>query len=150
MDVLRDNMPPEEVPRLSKSRWGIVNIWRPLKPVPRDPLAVADARSVRDEDLLEIYGRRPGMEETKDYDAMTKGAGFGVLYGKYADGQKWYYWSGMSPDEVMLIKCFDSKDDGSVARRAPHTAFVDPRTKEVKEARESVELRCLVFFEDQF
>ncbi|KAH8422330.1 uncharacterized protein LDX57_000087 [Aspergillus melleus] len=148
LDVLKDNMPPEEAARLSKSRWGIVNIWRPLKPVPRDPLAVADARSVRDEDLIEIYGRMPGKGE-KDYEAATKGAGFGVLYGKYGEGQKWYYLSGMKPEEVMLIKCYDSRADGSVARRAPHTAFVDPRTKEVKEPRESVELRCLVFFEDQ-
>lgn len=148
LEVLRDNMSPEDAARLSKSRWGIVNIWRPLKPVPRDPLAVADARTVKEEDLIEIYGRMPGKGE-KNYEAATKGAGFGVLYGKYGEGQKWYYLSGMKPDEVMLIKCYDSKTDGSVARRSPHTAFVDPRTKEVKEVRESVELRCLVFFEDQ-
>ncbi|PLB46423.1 GA4 desaturase family protein [Aspergillus steynii IBT 23096] len=148
LDILKDNMSAEEVARLSRSRWGIVNIWRPLKPVPRDPLAVADARSVRDEDLVEVYARLPGKGE-KNYEATTQGAGFGMLYGMYGEGQKWYYLSGMRPDEVMLIKCFDSKDDGSVARRSPHTAFVDPRTQEVKEARESVELRCLVFFEDQ-
>ncbi|KAE8416407.1 hypothetical protein BDV36DRAFT_297102 [Aspergillus pseudocaelatus] len=148
-EVLKDNVTALEAERLLKTRWAIVNIWRPLKVVPRDPLAVSDARSFHDEDLLEIYGRVPGKQEKKDYDAATKGRGFGMLYGKYAPGQKWYYMSDMKPDEVLLIKCYDSRKDGQTARRTPHTAFVDPRTRDVKEARESVELRCLVFFEDQ-
>jgi hypothetical protein len=45
-----------------------------------------------------------------------------------------------------LIKCFDSKLDGR-ARRVPHTAFNIPGTEE-KEGRESIEVRCLVFHED--
>ena len=47
----------------------------------------------------------------------------------------------------MLIKCFDSKLDGR-ARRVPHTAFVNPET-ETERARESIEVRALVFHEDQ-
>nr|AZL87943.1 GA4 family aspergillic acid hydroxylase (AsaB) [Aspergillus flavus] len=148
-EVLKDNMTAVEAERLLKTRWAIVNIWRPLKPVPRDPLAVSDAGSFHDEDLLEIYGRVPGKQVKKDYDAATKGSGFGMLYGKYSPGQKWFYMSDMKPDEALLIKCYDSRDDGRTARRTPHTAFVDPRTRDVKEARESLELRCLVFFEDQ-
>lgn len=148
-EVLKDNMTPEEAERLGKTRWAIINIWRPLKPVPRDPLAVSDARSFSDDDLLEIYGRVPGKEQKKDYDAATKGSGFGMLYGKYAPDQKWYYMSDMKPDQVVLIKCYDSKKDGKTSRRTPHTAFVDPRTQNVEEARQSLELRCLVFFEDE-
>nr|B8N0E7.1 RecName: Full=Hydroxylase/desaturase asaB; AltName: Full=Aspergillic acid biosynthesis cluster protein B [Aspergillus flavus NRRL3357] len=147
--VLKDNMTALEAEHLLKTRWAIVNIWRPLKPVPRDPLAVSDARSFHDKDLLEIYGRVPGRQAKKDYDAATKGSGFGMLYGKYSPGQQWFYMSDMKPDEALLIKCYDSKDDGRTARRTPHTAFVDPRTRDVKVARESLELRCLVFFEDQ-
>jgi hypothetical protein len=33
----------------SNKRWGIVNLWRPLKTVRRDPLCVCDARSVNTE-----------------------------------------------------------------------------------------------------
>jgi hypothetical protein len=47
---------------------------------------------------------------------------------------------------VILIKCFDSKLDGR-ARRVPHTAFSVPGTED-KEGRESIEVRCLVFHED--
>lgn len=59
---------------------------------------------------------------------------------------RWYYKSGLGPEEVILIKCFDSKLDGR-ARRVPHTAFEIPGTEE-KEGRESIEVRCLVFHED--
>ena len=55
----------------------------------------------------------------------------------------------MSPEEVMLIKCFDSKLDGR-ARRVPHTAFVNEATAgEDFAARESIEVGALVFHEDQ-
>lgn len=49
-------------------------------------------------------------------------------------------------DEVALIKCFDSLDDGR-ARRVPHTAFTNP-DEEDKYARESIEVRALVFYDD--
>jgi hypothetical protein len=59
---------------------------------------------------------------------------------------RWLYKSGMTPDEVLLIKCFDSKLDGR-ARRVPHTAFEVPGTED-KEGRESIEIRALVFHEN--
>jgi hypothetical protein len=60
---------------------------------------------------------------------------------------RWFYKSNLTPDEVLLIKCFDSKLDGR-ARRVPHTAFHVPGTEE-KEGRESIEVRALVFHEDE-
>jgi hypothetical protein len=60
---------------------------------------------------------------------------------------KWHYLHGQTPAQVLLIKCYDSKLDGR-ARRVPHTAFVDPETVD-EEARESIEVRCLVFHEDE-
>jgi hypothetical protein len=35
----------------------------------------------------------------------------------------------MAPDEALLIKCHDF--DETVARFAPHTAFVDPTVRDV-------------------
>jgi hypothetical protein len=58
----------------------------------------------------------------------------------------WFYKSNLTPDDVLLIKCFDSKLDGR-ARRVPHTAFEVPNTED-KEARESIEIRALVFHEN--
>lgn len=56
------------------------------------------------------------------------------------------------PDEAMLIKCFDSRSQGQpggidgIAGWAPHSAFEDPMTPENARGRESIEVRCLVFY----
>ena len=50
----------------------------------------------------------------------------------------------MTAEEILLLKCFDSKTDGR-ARFAPHTAFADPTTPAGAAPRESIELRTLVF-----
>lgn len=59
---------------------------------------------------------------------------------------QWYYAAGMKPDEALLIKQFDSKKQG-VARRTPHTAF--SAEEDYGPTRQSIEVRCLVFWEDQ-
>ncbi|KAG8779253.1 hypothetical protein FRC12_024508 [Ceratobasidium sp. 428] len=53
----------------------------------------------------------------------------------------------MTPDEFVLIKCFDSKDDGSVATFTPHTAIEDPTTPSNAPDRQSIEIRALVFYD---
>ncbi|RAK99607.1 uncharacterized protein BO80DRAFT_409804 [Aspergillus ibericus CBS 121593] len=124
---------PDLAPSLLKGRYQIINVWRPIKTITRDPLAVADAHSVPDSDLLPtklIYPDREG--ETCSV--------------KPNPDVKWYYRYRQSPELVTLIKCFDSKTDGR-ARRVPHSAFVVPGT-EKEEARESIEVRVLVFHED--
>ncbi len=147
--VLRDNLPPEEVARLKKTRWSIINVWRPIKgPVIKDPLAVCDSRTVKDEDLVPIMNHLP-PKGSMSYSDISKGDGFEEFYLRYDPDQKWYYVSGMNPEEVILIKCFDSIQDGQTARRAPHSAFVDQKTAHIDVIRESVEVRSLVFYEDQ-
>ncbi|KAF7574047.1 hypothetical protein PtrSN002B_011818 [Pyrenophora tritici-repentis] len=125
---------PEDADKLLKSRVQIINVWRPIKTVRRDPLAVAEANSVNDDSLVVaeiIYPDRNGETYAVKYDPK----------------HKWFYKSELSPDEVLLFKCFDSKLDGR-ARRVPHTAFAVPGTED-KESRESIEIRALVFHEDQ-
>ncbi|KAG6328359.1 hypothetical protein ID866_10730 [Astraeus odoratus] len=73
----------------------------------------------------------------------------GETYGvKYDPGHRWLYKSAMEPDDFVLIKCFDSIQDGTVAILSPHTAFEDPKTPKGAPLRESIELRALVFYED--
>lgn len=124
---------PEESERLLQGRVQIINVWRPIKPIFKDPLGVADARSVPDSDLLPvqlIYPDRVGETFTV----------------RPSEQHRWYFLYGQRPDEVTLIKCFDSKTDGR-ARRAPHSAFVNPATED-RESRESIEVRALVFHPD--
>lgn len=72
-----------------------------------------------------------------------------------AHQHRWYYKYAQRPDEVMLIKCFDS-NTANEARRTPHSAFEDPThpdnavngnegDKDLS-GRESIEVRALVFY----
>lgn len=129
---------PDEAEQLLKGRVQIINVWRPISTVLRDPLAVADAHSVPDSDLVPV-----GLIYTKP--TPRRGETLSV---KYNEAHRWYYKSGLTPEEVLFIKCFDTKTDGR-ARRVPHTAFVDPDTdREDVPARESIEVRALVFHEN--
>ncbi|KAH8667949.1 hypothetical protein BGZ60DRAFT_487313 [Tricladium varicosporioides] len=122
---------PAEAEELLKHRYQIINVWRPIKTIKKDPLAIADARSVKDSELVPIGLIYP------DRDGETYSV-------KYAEGQKWYYGEGLRPEEVLLIKCFDSVEKEGWARRVPHSAFVDEE-REGEEGRESIEVRALVF-----
>ena len=54
---------PEDADELLKHRVQIINVWRPIKTVQRDPLAVAEANSVNDDSLVItklIYPNREG------------------------------------------------------------------------------------------
>jgi hypothetical protein len=122
---------PDEAAKLLRGRHQIINVWRPIRTILKDPLTVADARSVSDDDLVTLKLIYPDRE----------GETYGVRPSKE---HKWYYLHKQTPEEVLLIKCFDSKLDGR-ARRSPHSAFVDPKY-EGHEARESIEIRALVFY----
>jgi hypothetical protein len=137
----------DEVEKLSKTRWGIINVWRPIAPIRREPLAVCDASTVDEADLIPSEIVLPKKTENSSFAGVVKGASF-ESWRCYANPQhRWYYKSNMTPEEVVFIKCFDSKKDR--ARRSPHTAFVDPKTEHDPRPRESIEVRCLVFWEDQ-
>src|SRR5882724_7548962 len=123
----------DEADTLLQKRFSVINVWRPIRgPVQDSPLAVTDAQSVADQDLVAtdlIYPDRTGE----------------VYYVKFNPEHKWFYAPAMREDEVMLIKCYDSVDDGR-ARFVPHSAFVDPTTPAGAPPRESIELRTLVFY----
>jgi len=119
----------DDAEKLLEGRVRLINIWRPLKgPVKAFPLAMADSQTVMDSDLVPVEHRYP------TFTGETAGV-------QYDANQKWWYLSGMQPDERILLQCYDSH--GGQAR-VGHTAFVDPRSPE-GEGRESIEVRALVF-----
>jgi len=125
---------PDEADRLLSTRHQIINVWRPIKTIYKDPLGVADANSVSDSDLVTIpliYPNRKG--ETYDVKPNQR--------------HKWYYLHEQTPEEPLLIRCFDSKLDGR-PRRVPHTAFSNPDYTD-SYPRESIEVRALVFHENE-
>ena len=137
--------PSDEADRLSKTRWGIVNVWRPLNPVMREPLGVCDSRTVPDGDLR---ATRIELGLLKDYKTVRAGDKKEIFQVAHRGTHEWWYASGMQPDEALLIKIYDSKTDGR-ARRCVHSAFEIPNQDKTAPPRESTEIRCLVFWEDQ-
>jgi hypothetical protein len=130
---VRDLMGSEAEALLNR-RFAIVNVWRPIRgPLYDAPLAVCDATSVEDGDLVGqdlIYRDRVGE-----------------IYGlTYNPRHRWYYAPAMRQDEALLLKCYDSAKDGR-ARFMPHTSFADPHAPADMLPRESIELRTLVFFD---
>ncbi|KAH7128851.1 hypothetical protein EDB81DRAFT_845870 [Dactylonectria macrodidyma] len=116
---------PDEGDALLKQRYRLINVWRPLnqRPVESFPFAFASSSMLEASDFIPVVHH-------------------------HQDGAKWYYLSGMTSDERVLLKCFDSeshKPDSDIGGRVPHTAFWDPRTKTDAEPRESIEVRTLVF-----
>lgn len=70
-----------------------------------------------------------------------------------SEKHQFYYMKDMTPDEVMFIKCFDSSSHQmtggktDIAHGSGHTAFDDPATPADAPARQSIEVRCLVFYD---
>ncbi|MBN06151.1 CmcJ/NvfI family oxidoreductase [Ponticaulis sp.] len=125
-----------EVERVISSGGRIVqvNVWRPIKgPVRRSPLALADAGSIPADDLIATDQHFP--DRIGEIYQLARGA-----------GHRWYFASEMQPDEVILIKGWDSIDDGR-ALFTPHGAFHHPDETTETPARESIETRTHLVFE---
>lgn len=124
---------PDEAEELLKKRYQIMNVWRPIKPILKDPLAVVDARSAADTDLVPVTMVYPHnrIEEK--------------VICKPNPDHLWYFKYAQRPNEPLVFKNFDSVTDGR-ARRNPHSAFQDP-AHENGYMRESIEVRVLAFFD---
>ncbi|KAG9888810.1 hypothetical protein KCU94_g16024, partial [Aureobasidium melanogenum] len=165
---VRRHLPADEAEELLKGRYQIINVWRPIGHNASDfPLAVIDWRTTTQKDFVKVdllYPKRTdgdnddrGKEVLPDPNSMTSTQGYEPKGETYAvapsDKHKFYYMKDMTPDEVMLLKCFDSRSEWSpnstpgLAHGTPHTAFVDPQTPADAPGRQSIEVRCLVFYD---
>jgi len=124
---------PAEAEELLKRRFAVIQTWRPIRnPVEREPLAIADARSIGTKELVpssRVYPNRVGE----------------VYHCTFNPGHRWYYFPKMQRNEAMVFKCFDSMKDGR-ARWTAHCAFDDPNARPDAPPRESIEMRTLAFF----
>jgi hypothetical protein len=116
-----------------KSRFALINLWRPISgPVQESPIALCDASSIAPEDFVAsdlVYRDRVGEIYSITFNPR----------------HRWFYFPQMTSDEALLIKCFDSAEDGR-GRFTAHTAFEDPTSPESAPSRESIEVRTLVLF----
>ncbi|KAK6350940.1 hypothetical protein TWF718_004120 [Orbilia javanica] len=124
---------------LLKNRFQLINVWRPIQHAASDhPLAVGSYKSLKPKDLLATTLVYPPP--------LPNGETYSV---SHDPSHEWYYVKDMTIDEIMFIKCFDTeglKEDSGIALLTPHTAFDDPNTPADAPLRQSIEVRCLVFF----
>ncbi len=130
---VRDLLPETDAAWALKRRFAIVNVWRSINgPVVDTPLAFADARTVEDADWIATDLKYPDRT--------------GEVYRvAFNPDHRWFYVPNLQPDEILLLKTFDSATDGR-ARYMPHTAFADPATVPGTEKRASIESRVLAFW----
>ena len=128
-----DLLPAAEAEERLKHRFAFINVWRPIRgPVQDTPLAVCDAQSISHDHFVATdlkYRDRTGE----------------VYSVSYQPGHRWYYFSDMQADEAMLLKCYDSRTDGT-ARFTAHSAFENPASPADAVPRESIEARTIAFF----
>ena len=121
---------PEEVVR---HRFAMINLWRPVsRAVKESPLALCDASTMTPGDFVAtdlVFQQRIGE----------------VYSVTFSPSHRWFYAPRLGPEEALLIKCFDSAEDGR-ARFTAHTAFDDPSSPADAPPRESIEARALVIF----
>jgi len=130
---VRDLLEPGKAARYLDNRFAMVNVWRSIgASAERRPLAVADARTLTGDNFIAtdlVYEDRTGE----------------IYQVSHGDGQRWYYYSNLGGDEVVLLKCFDTARDGR-ARYTAHTGFENPAAPAGTPPRESIEVRTLLSF----
>jgi len=124
---------PDEAETLLQRRVAFYNFWKPLKRrVDEKPLAMCDVTSASPDDMIEMalrYRDRTGE----------------IFVMRHSGAHRWWYFPKMTPDDVVLLKTYESETDGR-ARFLGHSAFEDPDTPPDAPVRESIEIRTMAFF----
>jgi len=113
-----------------------VNLWQPLRPVHKRPLAVCDANTI---DMRMLHERTFLFKQRTGYTYAVE----------YSPQQKWYYFPDMTPEEAIMFKVFDSEvppPEGGPHYATPHTGMKDVAKEGIEHLppRESVEIRTIV------
>lgn len=129
-------------------RFLITSYWRTFSPPPQDvPLALCDGRTSfggeEKSNTLFVVDKFP------EGDALTapvegEAEMMAATIPSYHPDHRWWYFSNMERDDVLLFKFHDS--DHARTWRCPHTAFADNSFANARQ-RASIEVRSVAFFE---
>ncbi len=124
---------PDEAEGLIARRFAIIQVWRAIAaPIERDPLAIADARSLAPGDFIPAERRFPDR--------------VGEIYMfQFNPAHRWTWFPRMRRDEALVFKVYDSAANGR-ARWGAHASFAEPATRPDAPPRESIEIRAFAFF----
>ncbi|HEY6598334.1 MAG TPA: CmcJ/NvfI family oxidoreductase [Pseudomonadales bacterium] len=114
-------------------RFMSINLAKPMETVRQNPFVLCAWPSFADQPYItnyRVYDDRVG--ETTRF--------------TYRPTHEWYWFPQQQPNEVSMLKCYDSVTDGSVSRWSFHSACVDPTAPPDAPCRRNVVVRSFVFF----
>ena len=114
-------------------RFLSINLAKPMETVEQNPFVLCAWPSFADQPYINnyrVYDDRVG--ETTRF--------------TYRPEHEWYWIPQQRPDEVSMLKCYDSVCDGSVSRWSFHSACIDPTAPADARCRKNVVVRAFVFF----
>ncbi|KAF9740277.1 hypothetical protein PMIN06_010400 [Paraphaeosphaeria minitans] len=122
----------EDKEKVKKSRYQVVNIWKPLTGPCRDfPMAYLDPRSVdRETDLYVVDEVFPTVANE-------------VFQVHYSPSHKWYWVPDQLDSEIAIFQAYDSEKGQELA--VPHCSF-DLGARGSGVPRQSIEVRAFVFY----
>lgn len=119
---------------------GIFNVWRstdPDRPVEHMPLAVCRDRSVAPRDMVAAW----------TLGLIADGSGFVTWNLAHDSFQQWFSYPGMAPDEALVFRLYDTREEMGSRRGVFHAAVEDPHTPPGRKQRESLDIRVGAVFE---
>ncbi|MFL5283416.1 MAG: CmcJ/NvfI family oxidoreductase, partial [Rhodopila sp.] len=123
----------EEADAKMSRRFMSINLAKPIETIEQFPFVLCAWPSFADQPYINnyrIYDDRVG--ETTRF--------------TYRPNHEWYWIPQQKPNEVSMLKCYDSVTDGSVSRWSFHTACIDPTAPANARCRKNVVVRSFVFF----
>lgn len=118
------------------------NVWRSTN-LERDilvmPLAICDMMTVAPEDIIAA----DAWSQTETPRRLVS------LRLVHNPNQRWYYFPRMTPQETLIFKQYDTRQEQSNMRVAFHGAIDDPTTPEDAPLRETIEVRLLALFDEE-
>ncbi len=127
------NYTEEEADRKMSRRFVSINLAKPMETVEQYPFVLCAWPSFADQAYItdyRIYDDRVG--ETQRF--------------TFRPDHEWYWLPQQQPNEVSMLKCYDSETDGSLSRWSFHTAAIDPTAPADARCRKNVVVRSFVFF----
>ena len=118
-----------------------INIWRSTKldeRIEMMPLAVCDMRSVDPHDI--VFGDGMNTGNIKQY---TKVVDQRIVY---SPEQRWYYFPDMLPEEVLIFRQYDTRQETLNLRTVFHQAVKDPNTRPDAPMRSTIEVRMQAIY----
>lgn len=133
--IIRTCLSAGEADALLGRRWAAYSMWKPMASLKCLPLAVCDARTVFEENLV------PNDQGADASVPHHQKSGLGLAFNPK---QRWYYLPDMTAEEALVLKIWDT--DRDLPQWVAHSAFVDPTSKSDENPRVVFDGRFFAFY----